>query len=336
MNNQTPPAVVLQPPATLICGETGTGKTSVLATLAAAGIETFLLATEAGGVESFIDACTRLKVDMNLVHWHATTPGATGWTSLQDMIQKISAMSQKELADQFNMGKADFRPAALNFLSQMQNFHCERTNRYFGDITTWGPDRAFCIDSLTGWSAIAWGCTVGYKPTANPGEWGIGQQFIYSMLKKIISDRNCFFVLTSHLEKEVDEISGVKKITVSTLGSKLAPKIPVEFSEVVLAKKTIDARGLAEFSWSTLEPNTALKNRSLPISNKLKADFKPIVDAYDNRLKNAGLVGQAPSSNPTAAASTGGPVSGASGLGTAQSFPRVQPSPATPPKTPVT
>lgn len=280
---------ILQPPATILAGETGTGKTSVLATLAKAGIETFLLSTEAGGVESFIDSCMRLKVDMNLVHWNAAMPKPVGWGALEDMIRKISNMSQKELADQNNMGKKDFEGAALNFLAQLKNFHCQRTGTYFGDITTWGPSRALCIDSLTGWSAIAWGCTVGHKPTANPGEWGIGQNFIYYMLKKIIADRNCFFVLTSHLEKEMDEMTGVKKITVSTLGAKLAPKIPVEFSEVVMTKKTVTGAGVAEFTWSTLENNTALKNRALPISSKLPADFKQVVDAYNNRLKAAGL-----------------------------------------------
>jgi hypothetical protein len=292
--------MILQPPATILCGETGTGKTSALATLARAGIETFLLSTEAGGVESFIDACTRLKVDMNLVHWNAATPKAAGWDGLEDMIKKISHMDQQGLASQTNMGKANHEQAALNFLGQMKDFECQRTGQLFGDITRWGPDRAFCIDSLTGWSAIAWGCTVGHKPTASPGEWGIGQNFIYFMLKKIIADRNCFFVLTSHLEKENDELTGVKKITVSTLGAKLAPKIPVEFSEVVMTKKTVDQKtGLPKFSWSTLENNAALKNRALPISSNLDADFKPIVEAYQRRLQAAGMASQQPSPQAT-------------------------------------
>jgi hypothetical protein len=220
------------------------------------------------------------------------------------MLIKVSGHDQKKLADMSgsDFGKSTFRASALNLISLMKNFVCERTGQSFGDITTWGDDRMFVIDTLTGWNAIAWGVTVGYKPTANPGEWGIAQNVIFNVLKKVTNDRNCFFTLTGHIEKEIDELSGVKKITVSTLGAKLAPKIPPMFSEVVLAKKTI-VDGKATFVWSTLDAGADLKNRALPLNATLRPDFQQLVDAYRRRKELAGGI-QSPPPQPTVLTTT--------------------------------
>lgn len=285
--------MILQPPATLVAGPTGTGKTFSIATQLQAGLETFVIITEPGGVESLLIACEKLGItDVSKLHWTSALPGAADWASLEDMISKINSMDQKGLSDEKNMGKDKFRPAAMKFLNAFKNFHCERTNQDFGDFSTWNDTRSMNVDSLTGWSVIAWGATVGYKPTANPGEWGIAQNFIYNFLMKIMNDRKCFFNLTAHIEKEMDENVGVKKFMVSTIGAKLAPKIPPFFSEFVRTYKDLDSKATdpnnkAKFRWSTLTSDMDLKNRSLPISDNLPASFVQIVDAYKRRKKLA-------------------------------------------------
>lgn len=270
----------LQPPSVILAGPAGSGKTSSLATLIKAGLELFVVTTEPSGAESLIDACERIKAPIDRLHWAECLPTSEGWADLLDMTSKVSSMDQKGLSDIKDMGKASFRPAADRFIRTFANFHCDRTGKDFGDVTKFGCDRALALDSLTGLTQIAWGCTVGYKPTANPGEWGIGQNFIYNILKKINSDRQCFFAVTAHIEKEVDEMSGVRRIMVSTLGAKLAPKIPPLFSEVVLTSKRIDGK----FYWSTLDPGMDLKNRALPNAPSLDPDFKPVVEAYSRRI----------------------------------------------------
>jgi hypothetical protein len=52
--------------------------------------------------------------------------------------------------------------------------------------------------------------------------------------------------MISHIEREIDEVLGGSKVMASTLGRKLAPKLPRYFSDVILAEKTG-----AKFSWST-------------------------------------------------------------------------------------
>lgn len=295
--------MILQPPATLLVGPSGSGKTSAIATQLLAGLEVFVVVTEPGGVESLLDSASRLKAPVDKLHWTTCLPAAAGWGGLEDMIFKINSMTQKDLADQRDMGKAGFRDAAMAFLNAFRSFKCERDGQNYGDFTRWDDTRSMNVDSLSGWSAMAWGTTVGYKPTANPGEWGIAQNFIEKFLLKINNDRQCFFTLTAHLEKEMDEMTGVKRVTVSTLGAKLAPKIPPFFSEVVRTYREVDAKGEAKFRWSTLSSDQDLKNRALPISATLAPSFEQIVDAYKRRKNLAagvttGTVVSLPPRNP--------------------------------------
>lgn len=124
--------------------------------------------------------------------------------------------------------------------------------------------------------------------------------WIADLLLKLTSDRKCFFVLTAHVEKETNELTGVNQIMTSTLGRKLAPKIPRFFSEVVYARR--GGKPGEPFTWATIDPAASLKNRGLPVSDKLAPDFKQVVDSYHSRLKNAGVPLPAPSSSSTPAA----------------------------------
>lgn len=278
---------MIQPPAVLLAGPSGSGKTSALVTQLLAGLEVFVIMTEPDGVSSLLDAADRLKAPIDKLHWASALPHGAGWMDLEDMISKVNSMDQKGLADIRDLGKSSFRPAAINFLNQFKNFKCERTGQEYGDFTTWDDSRSLSIDSLTGWSLIAWGVTVGYKPTANPGEWGIAQNVIANQLQKINNDRKCFFNLTAHIEKEMDDLTGVRRVMISTIGAKLAPKIPPFFSELIRTSRIIDANGKAEFIWATIDAGMELKNRNLPISSKLPADFIPIVKAHRRRMELA-------------------------------------------------
>lgn len=296
--------MILQPPATLLIGPAGSGKTYSIITALRAGLEVFVLVTEPDGVASLLDACRDMKLPMDNLHWATALPTSEGWDDLAKMLESVSASNQKTIADASGLdyGKASFRGSAIRLVSLMKNFVCDRTGVDYGDVTTWDDTRMFVVDTLTGWNSIAWGVTVGYKPTANPGEWGIAQNVIFNILKKVTNDRHCFFTLTAHVEKEIDEMSGVKKVTVSTLGAKLAPKIPPLFSEVVLVKKTVVGDSAA-FTWSTLDAGADTKNRALPLKAVLLPDFKQVVDAYKARKVQASGIATAQlpmgSGNPT-------------------------------------
>lgn len=286
----------LQPPSSLCAGPAGSGKTYSIATQLLAGVHVFVIVTEPDGVASLLDACERLKAPIDNLHWRECLPASNGWTALEDMFMKINTMDQRGLADIRDLGKASFRDPAMKFLNALREFECDRTGMRYGDVTTWDDTHYLNFDSLSGISALAWGATVGYKPTANPGEWGIAQNFVYAILQKINSDRQCFFNMTSHIEKELDDMTGVRRVMVSTIGAKLAPKIPPFFSEVILCSKRPGTAPLgakvvgppsAQFFWSTLDSAMDLKNRALPVGSSLAPDFRPIVDAYRRRQRLA-------------------------------------------------
>jgi AAA domain len=273
----------LQPPHCLLMGPSGSGKTTSIATFAKAGIECFIIVTEPTGVDSLLDAWEREKLPLNLLHYAVVSPASPGWQGFKDLGIRINSMSYKDLSElKSGIGKETMRQFP-RLLSNLENFHDERTNQDYGDVTSWNSDRLLVIDSLSGLSVITMQHTVGFKPSPHQGEWGIAMSATEQLLLKLSSDCKCFFLLTSHIEKEPDELTGMGKVMVSTLGRKLAPKVPRFFSEVIRARKD----GAGKFLWATQDSEADLKNRALPSSASLPQDFGPIVDAYRRRIKLA-------------------------------------------------
>ena len=277
-------SIVLQPPSVLLQGASGAGKTSSIVTLLEAGLEVFVIGTEPGFVDSLIDRTRELKLPIDKLHWTSVLPATDGWDALDEMVTKIGSLDFEGISKIKGIGKDKTRVPAQKFLMALKDFQCERTQQPCGSFTDWDNSRALVIDSLSGLSTIAWYLTVGNKPTGAPGEWNIAMNFIEALLMKINSDRQCYFVLTAHIEKEMDEITGVQRVMTSTLGRKLAPKIPRFFSEVVYAQRG----GTPPFRWSTIDASADLKNRVLPVSPSLLPTFVPVVEGHKNRLKLIG------------------------------------------------
>lgn len=271
--------MTLQAPHSLLMGPAGSGKTSSIVTFAKKGIECFVIVTEPTGVDSLLDAWEREKAPIDLLHYSVVAPASPGWGALKDLATRINVMNYKDISElKSGIGKEKMTQFP-RLLKNLENFSDDRIGKSYGDVTSWGPDRVLCLDSLSGLSLIAMQATVGFKPSPHQGEWGIAMSAIESLLLQLSSDCKCFFVMTAHIEKEPDEITGIAKVGVSTLGRKLAPKIPKFFSEVIRARKDPTGR----FLWSTLDQEADLKNRSLPSSSSIAADFGPIVDAYRKR-----------------------------------------------------
>lgn len=307
----------MQPPATLILGAPGSGKTDASTTYIEAGIETFVIVTEPGGVESLLDSCQRRKLDVSKLHWATALPAAAGWSAMQDMVKTIGSYGYEDIQKiKSGVGKTETRVPAMKLLTTLSNFVCERTGESFGDTSKWPDTRALVFDSLSGLNLMAMALTIGYKPAAHQGEWGVAMNFVEQLILKMTSDRSCFFTMTAHVEKELNEITGVNQIMASSLGRKLAPKIPRFFSEVVYAKRAV-ADGKASFTWATVDSSADLKNRSLPISTSLIPSYAPIVKAFRERKSLAS-----------------GPVAAASGTSPAEKVPTSVVRPTTAPMRP--
>jgi hypothetical protein len=191
-------------------------------------------------------------------------------------------MSLKDIADmRTGIAKPDGKQW-IELLNAIAGFKSDRNGALLGDATEWGPDCAFALDGLSGISAMSRNLTVGLKPNPAPGEWGVMQSNILTLMQKLAADCKCFFVCIAHVERETNELTGMSNITVSTLGAKLAPKLPPLFTNVVYAKRLHD-----RFLWSTADTGVDTKSGDLPLSDSLEPSFKPIVDAFRARLAAA-------------------------------------------------
>lgn len=278
----------LRPPSTLLMGPAGTGKTTSLATLIKAGLKLRMLATEPSAPSRVLGRLAELGLSAEGFDWNFVQPAAASWDSLISSAEAVNAFTIKQLADMTGgIAKKDSNNWIL-FLRAMNNFVSAKTGEHFGDIASWGDDVAFVIDGLTGVNQMSRMLTVGLKPNPNPGEWGIMQGNIYSVLNKLCADLHCFFVCIAHVERENNELTGVANITVSTLGAKLAPRLPPLFTNVILAER----KGKS-FNWSTETMNVDTKNGDLPIAPDLQPSFELIVDTYRRQLKAASAPPQA-------------------------------------------
>ncbi len=261
----------------LVEGPTGTGKTTSIATLAATGLEVFVLFTESG-LESLLGAWKDYgkEVPPN-VHWHVVKKSPADFGIMANAAEKVNTLALEALAKMADPDRSKHNQF-VDLLRALNDFEDHRTGTRFGPVDSWGTGRVLVIDSLTGINPIALSLVVGAKPVKSQSDWGIAQDLIEKLLRKLCDGCRCHFVLTAHIEREVDQVFGGVKLTVSTLGKALAPKIPPMFSDVVLSY-----REGAKFLWSTDNSQADLKARNLPIKSGIEQNFGQIVEKWKAR-----------------------------------------------------
>jgi len=268
----------------LLEGPSGTGKTYSIGTFvdACPDWQFFYLALEPG-MESllgyWVDAGKPIPPNL---HWHYLRPPAIGFENLIENATKINTMSLDVLSKWQDPNRSK-HTQFIELLGVLNNFTDQRTGEVFGPVDSWGTDKVLIMDPLTGMNHIAMSLIVGGKPVKSQSDWGQAMDQIEKLLRQLTDGCRCHFVLTAHIERETDQVLGGSKITVSTLGAKLAPKIPPMFSDVILTKR--DGK---DWWWDTANPQADLKSRNLPSAEKIKPDFGQIVQKWKSR-NSAGL-----------------------------------------------
>lgn len=260
----------LRGPRIMLMGGPSSGKTHSLRTFLDLGLEVFIIATEYPDV--------LLDTPPEKMHWAYVEPGLADWDTLKSNAEKINALSNDALQKLPGVNKQKYRQF-FDVLNVLSNFKCERTGQVFGNAAEWGLNRVLVIDSLSGLSIMARDLAVGAKPIISQPDWGVMMHNLEMFLNACVTGTRCTFVLTAHLERELDEVSGGMRLMASTLGRKLAPKLPRFFSDVVLCKR--DGRS---WSWDTSVSDVDVKARNLPIGvGGIPQNFKQIVDAWEKR-----------------------------------------------------
>ncbi len=260
----------------MLMGPSGTGKTHAIGTLIDAGVEVFYFAYESGS-ESLVGYYTDRgqPVPANLHICTVKAPSAS-FLEMADSIRSVSALSYESLKKQVDPSKSKY-----NQLEQfLRNFNdvTDDTGAKFGPVLNWGPSRALVIDGLTGLGDSAMKTCIGGKFDRDQKDWGLAQNIVEGILRKITSECKCHFVLIAHVERETDPNGGGLKLMASTLGKALAPKLPTMFSDVILTNRVG-----REFFWDTENPTADLKTRNLPISSKIPPTFASIIDKWKSR-----------------------------------------------------
>lgn len=289
MNPTTPAAVAaLQPPVqpessalpgvnVMLMGPAGAGKTYSIGTLVDTGVETFVLMLESG-LESLLGYWTdRGKPIPPNLHWRTVKARSSGFGAFFDSMDSVLKQSAEFLAkaEDKNRGKYD---QFLQLISACKDFVSERDGKSYGDVGTWGPNRALVLDGLSGINNFAMQTVIGGKILRSQQNWQMAQSAAEGFIRLCVEGTTAHFICLAHVERETDPVLGGVKLMPSTLGKALAPKLPAMFSDVILAVKNGSA-----FTWDTSNPQADLKTRNLTIAANLPANFATILDKWKSR-----------------------------------------------------
>lgn len=251
----------------LLMGAPGTGKTHALRTLVDAGLEVFIIFTEPG-MEVLSDT------DPDQVHWNYVAPAQPDWDVMAKNAKLVNQFDNATLQKLPGMNKQAYSQF-IDVITICADFKCERTGKSYGPIDAFGTDKAFVFDSLSGLNIMCLDLVVGGKPIRTLPDWGIAMDNEEKFLNKLCLGTTCHFILCTHIDRQVDEVLGGIKLMVSALGSKLGPKVPRFFSDVIM---TVQQAG--EFTWSTASAGADTKARNLPWEDKQNPSFVPIINQW--------------------------------------------------------
>jgi len=265
----------------MLFGPSGTGKTFSIKSLVATGLETFCLFLEPG-LETVIGSYSdnNEPIPDNL-HWHYLQPKAQGFGTLLKQADTIGKFDLSGLGKMKDMDRSK-NNQATDMYTILSDFPDQKTGQKYGSVDGWTNGCVLVVDSLSALIKIAFDMQVGTKPVRDVSDWGIVQQFLMSFIHKLTSGCICHVVIIAHVERELDQILGGNKITVSVPGKAIAATILQPFSDVILA-----SRENASFYWDTANSQADVKTRNLPIQGKLPADFGAIYAKWAKRAELA-------------------------------------------------
>lgn len=268
-------------PKILLIGPSGSGKTHALGTMvdwaAKAGRNVHILFTE-NGLESLLGYWVDrgLPVPGNL-RYHVVTTKAIPLASLLDSAKKVGMLSYKSITEMVDPQRSENNPY-YKILEALAKFPDDRTGKECGNIGAWTSEDIFIVDSLSELANACMKMVIGAKPTASPSDYGIAQNNLLNLLRFFTQGFAPTLVMTAHVQRQTDEVSGTVKLMTKAIGKAMGDDIPQLFSEVIGA-----ARDGTNWYWDTANPSLDTKTRYLPIQSKIKPDFAQIMDKWAKR-----------------------------------------------------
>lgn len=266
---QPVPGLNVIPGAKLLnMGAIGTGKTHVLRTLLNTGLKVFGTFTEPNALIVMGDV-------LDQIHYNLAFPVADGWANLIMQAKKLNTMDLSAMSK--GTGNRINYQSFMKILENCNNFKDQR-GESFGDIGSWGTDRVYFIDSLSGINKMIRQLIVGDRVTMTLPEYGAAQQATMSFLDKILLDSRCHFILNCHMELNKDEILGGVKRMPMAIGNKLAPILPTNFNDCIMSYTEGD-----QFFWKTTAGDADLKTNNMERSQKIPQDYRIWIEGWKRK-----------------------------------------------------
>jgi AAA domain len=268
-------------PKILLEGPAGTGKTHAIATAvewaSSNNMRVVCLFTE-NGLETLLGFWKDKgkPVPANLFYHQAMTRPVSlaALIKAADSVGKLSYEGVTKMIDPDRAKSNAFH----KLLEACSNFPDDRTGTKLGPVDAFGPDTIFVIDSLSELSNAALKMVIGNRPTAAPPDYGVAQNNLMNFLRLCTQGIECSFIMTAHVSREKDEITGGVKLMTKAVGAALANEIPQLFSDVIYTVRNGD-----KFTWDTAAANVDVKTRNLPIAAGISPDFGQIFAKWRNR-----------------------------------------------------
>lgn len=206
----------------LLIGDSGSGKTGSLASLAAAGYHLRIVDLDSG-----------LDVLANLLRDGSRYPR-----------EALSNVSYRTITDRMRNQGGKLVPskaeAWTNAIKTLENWKTDEED--YGSITTWGERDVLVIDSLTMLSNAAMNfvlmmnARLGQQP--HQSDWYTGQGLIEGLLQMLYDEGvSCNVIVISHIAY-IESDTGMSRGYPNTLGKALPPKVGRYFNSILLARTT--------------------------------------------------------------------------------------------------
>ncbi len=271
-------------PKICLMGLSGNGKTHALGTLvdwaAANKFEVAVLFTE-NGLESLLGYWKdRDKPVPECLYWHQQTTRPISLKALMQTADSVGKLSYEALAKSIDSNRGGDNNAFYKILGSCADFVDDRTGKKLGAVDTWTlkDRRIFVMDSLTETGNAAMKMQIGSRPMASPGDYGVAQNNLMNFIRLLTQGCEIPFVMTAHVDREVDPVTQSTKIMIKAIGKALATEIPSLFSDVIYATREAD-----KFYWDTAAYGVDTKTRSLGIRSKIDPNFAAIFDVWKKR-----------------------------------------------------
>lgn len=264
-------------------GPTGTGKTFALGTLVdwaqKNGARVHVLFTE-NGLESLLGYWRDRGLPVpECLAWHVVPVAAMDLTALIRAAKDAGSMTYEGLTKQIDSDRARNNPWE-KFLTILTDVPDDRTGKKFGNIGTWGTEQILVVDSMSEAANLCFKMQVGKKPVASQPDYQVAQQNFLNWLRWMTQSLRCTFVITAHVQRQTNELTGITQIMTKVIGRALSDEVPQLFSEVIYTR-----REGTTWVWDTAATNVDTKTRYLPISQKLEPNYAQIMTKWLERGK---------------------------------------------------